>query len=144
MYTNDLIRNFEKRAKKSDLKYLVGEPASTREIEKAQERLGVRFPSQLKQFYQTINGLHVNNPLLDILCLNDLEIDKSGRIHFATFDKNHRIGFNTAELNAAEQWDIINMETEFKLTLTVASFWSNKIWGWIDRRRPVWQDENYY
>jgi hypothetical protein len=29
------------------------------------------------------------------------------------------------------------------VTLTMASFWSNKIFGWLDRKRHIWEPEDY-
>ncbi|AEI63946.1 hypothetical protein LILAB_10175 [Corallococcus macrosporus] len=25
------------------------------------------------------------------------------------------------------------------MTLTMASFWSNKVFAWVDQRRPIWE-----
>ena len=143
MHTDHLIRNFEKRAVKQGMNYHLGSPASIYEIEQTQKRLKVKFPSQVKMFYQTINGLQVKDPHLEILCLNKIKVDEAGRIHFATFDQKHRICFDTTKINNAEQWDILNLDTGFTVTLTMASFWTNKIWAWIDSKRTIWKEEVY-
>lgn len=143
MHTDHLVKNFKERAQKKGMHYHLGNPASVEDIEQTQERLKITFPSQVKMFYQTVNGVQVKDPHLDIYCLNDIEIDESGKIHFATFDQKHRICFDTTTINNAGQWDIVNMDTGFTVTLTMASFWSNKIWAWIDSKRTIWKNEVY-
>ena len=52
---------------------------------------------------------------------------------------SERLGFDLRRRNDAEQWDILNVDTGFRVTLTMASFWSNKVLAWVDKRRAVWE-----
>ena len=60
---------------------------------------------------------------------------------FATFDHRRRTAFDPSSIRVADQWDIVNPDTGFRVTHTFASFITNKVWAWIDRNRPVWLDE---
>ena len=51
------------------------------------------------------------------------------------------LGFDTRSRNDADPWDIVTVDTGFLVTLTMASFWSNKVLAWVDSRRPVWRRE---
>ncbi|NVJ17578.1 hypothetical protein [Myxococcus sp. AM010] len=31
------------------------------------------------------------------------------------------------------------VDTGDRVTLTMASFWSNKVFAWVDQRRPIWE-----
>lgn len=44
------------------LKYSLAVAASIEEIRRAEERLGLSFPEQLKLFYGSYNGLRVDDP----------------------------------------------------------------------------------
>lgn len=141
MHLNHLEKNFQKREKRG-LIYKLNTPASGIVIEDAEDRMGVKFPDQVKMFYENCNGLNVENPALSIFAAESLETE-NGLIHFSIIDKKHKISFDTRTINDAGQWNIINENTGYLITLTLASFWSNKIWAWIDKQRTVWQKEYY-
>ena len=101
------------------------------------------MPQQVKWFYLLCNGLKVEAPPLEIKSIEDLYTDKTGKIIFAIFDKRHRICFDVSKNNAASQWDILNYDNGFIVTLTMASFWTNKIFAWLDKRRTIWKEETY-
>jgi hypothetical protein len=105
-------------------------------------QLGCELPEQICFFYRQMNGLKVEDPSFDILPIQELEVDESKTIHFATADGDRRICFDCSRLNEAGQWDIIDATSGYRITLTMASFWSNKIWKWIDRRRAFWVGEH--
>lgn len=130
---------FEKLSKTRKLTYTLGVPAREVDILQAEANLGVSFPEQIKLFYGKFNGLHVENPALDVLPIVRLEFDSSNRLHFATLDHERRLYFDTSTKNEAGQWDIVS-ENGFKVTLTMASFWSNKIFAWIENERPIWEE----
>jgi len=50
----------------------------------------------------------------------------------------HRFRFDTSHLNNVGQWYVFFFESRYQVTLTMASFWSNKIWNWIDKNRAIW------
>ena len=130
---------FEKLSNLSGLKYSLGESALEGDVSQAEERLGISFPAQVVIFYKNFNGLRVEKPQLEVLPIGNLNFAFPNRLHFATFDGNHRLYFDTSQTNAAEQWDIV-AEDDFRVTLTMASFWSNKIFAWVERKRVIWEE----
>jgi hypothetical protein len=143
MHIDHFIYNLEKRAKKNGLKFQVGKPANESAIVAFEERSGIKLPQQVKWFYLVCNGLKVEAPPLEIKLIDDLKADETGKIVFAIFDKKHRICFDASKNNTASQWDILNYDTGFVVTLTMASFWTNKVFAWLDKRRTIWKEETY-
>jgi hypothetical protein len=45
------------------------------------------------------------------------------------------------DINEAGERNIVNYQTNFVITKTMASFLNNKIWAWLDRGRKIWQKE---
>ena len=85
------------------------------------------------------NGLKTFNPDFEIIDLNSWKL-RDKFIHFATFDKTHKIVFDTRKLNSANEWTILNEKNNYEITLTISSFWSNKIWHWLKQRHKIWTD----
>lgn len=136
------IDQLKPRFLSSELDFSLGEGASEAEIFESGKYLSVTFPDQIKEFYTTCNGVMVAEPSLNIYPLNELQIN-SGIIEFCSINRDHRIGFNTKSTNEAGQWDIINISTKYRITFTMASFWSNKIWAWLLSRREIWGEETH-
>ena len=107
---------------------------------KAEQRLGAQFPPQVRSFYQHYDGLRVEEPQLEILSVDEMEFAAPNLLHFATLDGRHRLHFDTANINAAEQWNIVTSDG-FCVTLSMASFWSHRMWTWIENQRPIWEAE---
>lgn len=120
--------------------YVLGPPAAPSAIEAAESRLDERLPDQVSLFYQVMNGFEVPEPPIRILALENLE-RLGGAIRFSVIDRVHSLAFDVSELNAAGQWTVRNEADGYAVTRTFASFWSNKIWAWIDKRRPIWRRE---
>ena len=53
------------------------------------------------------------------------------------------IAVDLRKTNGANEWDIINYETKYVITKTFESFFANKVWAWIDRKRTIWKEEIY-
>jgi len=121
------------------LNYSLAAPASDEEIQKAERRLSVLFPGQVRLFYGSFNGLRVVDPQIEVLPVECLNFASPNRLHFATLDGNRALYFDVSHLNEAEQWDIVAADG-YRVTLTMASFWSNKIWAWIEKRRAIWRE----
>jgi hypothetical protein len=143
MHTDHFIQNLEKRANKNGLKFKVRKPAIESAIVAFEERNRITMPQQVKLFYLMCNGLKVAAPSLEIKSIEELNIDEMGKIIFAVIDKRHRICFDVSKNNATPQWAILNYDTGFIVTLTMASFWTNKIFAWLDKRRTIWKEETY-
>lgn len=111
-----------------------------RSHEEAEQSLAVVFPSQVRDFYQFYNGLRVEEPHLEILSIEEIRYQKAPLLHFATVNREHQVCFDTSRINEAGQWDIVTADGH-RITLTMASFWSNKLWAWIDKRRHIWESE---
>jgi hypothetical protein len=127
------------------LVYTIGAPSSESTIADAEQRLALRFPKQVVDFYTAYNGLRVEEPQIEILTVERLEYlteNSSSLLHFATVDHLHKVYFDTSHINVAGQWDIV-ASSGYRITFTMASFWSNKLWAWIDKQRTIWKDESY-
>jgi hypothetical protein len=84
--------------------------------------------------------LRVDDPQLEILSIERLNFASPGRLHFATLEDSRRLFFDVSHLNVAEQWNIVT-EKAYRVTYTMASFWTNKIWAWVEKKRAIWEDE---
>ncbi len=133
-----LSGNFDKRARKYGLQYQLGMPAIQEQIAQAEQNLSVTFSDQIRMFYSTCNGLVVQEPHLEIFSLEHL-IKEEHMLHFAVINRNHQLCFDCSHLNEANQWNIIHYHDGYIITFTFASFWSNKIWAWIDKKREIWR-----
>jgi|TARA_B110000908_G_C9874126_1_gene279652 cell wall assembly regulator SMI1 len=124
----------------SNFEYSFGEKISSNNIEFIENKLNLTFPEKVKKFYSFTNGLKTTNPNFEIIELNKLKKEKA-LVHFATFDNNKKIYFETEKWNNANEWNIIEKETNYELTKTISSFWSNKIWHWIENKKRIWENE---
>lgn len=143
MHLDVFIKQFEKQSEEYGLIYELGPPATAADIAAAERRLGVSFPEPVVRFFSSCDGLQVVEPHLKINALDQLKFIGDRLIHLATFDKEHRLAFDVSEVNQADQWSIVNADTGYRVTFSMASFWTNKVWAWIDRRRTVWEEETY-
>ena len=137
MNLHDIKINLEKL----NTEYSLEQGASEKEINKAQELIGEKFPEQIIEFYKNCNGFSVNSKL-EVYEINQLK-ESGNIIVFAVFNKIHPVGYDISRLNTAGQWDIVNVETKFIITHTMASFLTNKIWAWLLRGREIWAIEKY-
>ena len=146
-----LLEHFIKRLnniQKSNInfKYTLGTIPTSNEIEQLEQRLNIKIPSKILAFYLTTNGLITLDPNFEIKEINSWECE-SQFIHFATFNNSIRIYFDTAKLNEVSEWTIINRERNCIVTLSISSFWSNRIWHWLEHKRKIWEDDwwtNHY
>jgi hypothetical protein len=123
-----------------NFEYKFGEKLNSNDFDFIEKKLNINFPEKIKEFYQFTNGLKTLNPNFEIIELDKLT-SKNSLIHFATFDKTKKICFMTEKLNNAKEWTIIEKESKYELTLTISSFWSNKIWHWLEKKNKIWENE---
>jgi len=143
MRLEEFESNLKRRKERKGLQYVLNPGASAELIRNAENRLG-ELPDQIRQFYDYFNGLSINNSTFRVLPIEELKRDKSGKIPFCTFDGGIiTLSFDASIRNAANQWTIENYATSYVVTLTMASFWTNKIIGWLDRDRRIWEPEEY-
>jgi hypothetical protein len=140
VHLEDFPLRLEELARRKGVEYELGVPISEEEMREVEVFLGVTFPEQVRMFYRNFNGFSVKNPRLEILPIEKLIRDSAGRLLFATMEHGRLIYFETSRTNQAGQWDIV-AENGYRITLTMASFWSNKVWAWLDKSRPIWRDE---
>lgn len=138
------IEHFIKRLDKiqqtrTGFKYRLGKPLQLSDIKTIEIKLGVLIPEKIKDFYMVANGLITSNPNFEIIELDLLTVE-AGLIHFATFDTVNQVFFNVAELNSAGEWSIVSKDTNYQITLTISSFWTNKIWHWIEQNHKIWRE----
>ena len=141
MHLDHVAMHLERRAQQCGLRVVLGTPVSDISVAAAEARLHLAFPAQVRRFYQHYNGLRVEDPPLEVLPIEQFAFAATQRLHFATVNHIHQLCFDTSRLNEARQWDILAYPSELQVTLTMASFWSNKLWAWIDKGRPIWQPE---
>ena len=140
MHLEHFRARFEKLSKERDFIYFLAEKAIEQEVAEIESKLKISFPAQVKLFYESFNGLKVNFPKLEIFPVENLKFLSKNRLNFAVIDENHRLFFDTSYYNEANQWNIV-ADDDFLVTLTMASFWSNKIWAWIEKERKIWKEE---
>jgi len=131
MHLKDFELAFEKRAASSGLEYRIRPPTQEAAIDAAEGFLRVEFPQQLRDFYSVCNGFLVPSPHIEILRIEALNFIRQDLLHFCTIEQCHSLCFDTSHLNEARQWCILDAETNFRVTYTMASFWSNKVWTWV-------------
>ncbi len=131
---------FSNLSQHRELKYSLADPASDEQVRRGEQELGLSFPAQVRLFYRSYNGLRVEEPHLEVLPIERLSLPLPNRLHFATLDGSERLYFDVSHTNEAEQWDIVTADG-FRVTLTMASFWSTRMWSWIEKKRPIWQPE---
>jgi hypothetical protein len=141
VYLEHFKLNIDNRRDATGLRVTLRTGAAEDTLNAAEDRIGHRFPAQVRAFYSQFDGLIVDDPPFEILPVDDLSLDDQSRIHFATADRIHLICFDCSSVNEAEQWDIVDADTGNHITYTMASFWSNKMWKWIDRRLEFWRGE---
>lgn len=119
--------------------YRLNAGATEAEVHECEERLSVLVTTAIVPFWTVINGLLVDNPRLEVLPLSKFSLEGKSLV-FAICSNDMSIAFDTAGVNVANQWSIINARTGYRVTYTVASFWSAHMWTWIVKRRPIWFD----
>lgn len=142
MRIEEFETNLKKRQGRSRLQFTLNPGANPELISEAESRLG-HLPDQVRLFYSHVNGFSVEAPALKIERIENLRKDKEGTIPFCRLGQDIILSFDANEINEAGQWTIQNHETSHVVTLTMASFWSNKIFGWLDRERRIWELEDY-
>jgi hypothetical protein len=124
---------------KPNFKFQLGQKIKKEDIEILEKRIGVVFPEKLTLFYLHLNGLKTENLSFIIIPINELQLVNEN-IHFATFNNIIPICLNTKTLNQTNEWSIINKATNYELTKSISSFWSNKIWHWLEKGNTIWED----
>ena len=140
MRLEQLSSRFSNLSKNRELKYSLGSPASDEEIVRREQEWGLSFPAQVRSFYRSYNGLRVEEPHIEVLPVERLSLSMPDRLHFATLNGREHLYFDVSHINEAEQWDIVATD-DFRVTLTMASFWSIRMWSWIEKKRPIWLPE---
>jgi len=142
MHIEQVAVQLKRRSVEHGWRYSLGEPAPESALLETESRLGVRFPEQVKVFYRSYDGLVVEIPAIIVHRLEKLRFASSNLLLFATLQDQHDLCFDVSHVNAADQWDIVSGETRYRVTLTMASFWSNKLWAWLDKGRPIWMESD--
>jgi hypothetical protein len=140
MNLDDFIKQLEKTKSSTDgFDFCLGGKLEFESLSTFEKRNEIEIPLKIKEFMLVANGLKTFNPDFEIIDFNSWEF-RDRFIHFATFDKKHKIVFDTRKLNSANEWTILNEKDNYEITLTISSFWSNKIWHWLQQRHEIWTD----
>ena len=140
MLLDQIPLRFKNLSLRCEINYSLAGPASDTAIEETEQRLSVSFPQPVRSFYQHYNGLRVDDPELEILPLEQMLFSSSNLLRFARVNGDPYLHFDTSAMNNAGQWNIVTTGG-FCVTLSMASFWSNRMWTWIEKRRAIWQEE---
>lgn len=138
MRIEEFESNLKKRRERNGLQFTLNTGASPELISEAEMSLG-HLPEQVRLFYSHFNSCTVDTPALRIEPIEDLRKDEEGKIPFCRLGQDIVLSFEANKINEAGQWTIQNHDTSYVVTLTMASFWSNKIFGWLDRERRIWE-----
>jgi hypothetical protein len=143
MRIEELDRALEKAALVHGSRHVLAGPASEAEIRGFEARVNGAAPPQVAMFYRHCNGLSVAAPKVDVFPIEDLHRKEPGLVPFCRFDGRHELSFDVRQRNAADEWTIINADTGFQVTLTLASFLFNKLFAWVKKQRPIWGPESW-
>jgi len=138
VYIDQVLNRFTTLATKG-LAFRLNGGADARTVHEAEERFGVEFPEQVAQFWTAIDGLQVEDPPFELASLSEMLLD-NGLLVFGRCDRHVRLAFDARSRNEADRWSIVNADTGYRITFTVASFWSSHMWTWLVKRRPIWYD----
>ena len=136
------IEHFLSNLSKRPIEFRVGAPCDREALDAASARLGSPLPEQLCSFYLHVNGLDVTDPALQVPPVQELRRSGNGLIRFATLDHRQHLALDSTRSNEAGQWSVVSEATGYVVTLTIASFWSNKIFAWLDKKREIWSPEH--
>jgi hypothetical protein len=136
VHLDQLARRLPPQADKG-LVYRLFPGATLLQFQEAESRLAIKFPEQPAIFWTTFNGFKIIDPPFQIFPIEEL-IRERDLLIFSTCNEDVRIAFDIRSLNSAGQWSIINADTNYQITLTMASYWSTHMWSWIAKHRPIW------
>ena len=135
------LKYFEQQFQKRNIQVNLNPGLSEEEIELHQIRLKIILPKLVRIFYAFANGYEVKGfNFIQLPIENWIELP-DGMIQFMTIENKSKIGWDVTHLNDANEWDILNCITKNRITLTMTSLWSNKIWKWFDRKKEFWNGE---
>ena len=141
MHIEDFIRRLDRISSvDKNFSYSIDKNISLDIVEKTEMKLKISIPEKIKLFYLFLNNLKTKNPDFEIVGIENWILE-NGFINFAIFDSLGIVSFDTRKLNEAEEWNIVNRTIDYELTMTISSFWSNKIWKWLEQRRPIWKPD---
>ena len=135
-------KEIELNLRKVGSSFVLGQGASLETIRESEARLGINFPNEIINFYETLNGLSVATPKFELLRVEELQRNNE-LVIFGQFNGCVPVGFESSSINSAKQWNIVNSNNGYVITLTISSFLTNKIWAWLLRGREVWEKEIY-
>jgi len=119
---------------------VVGAPATPDLLAEVESRVGLALPQPVRAFWQAFDGIEVVDPPFQIHQLANLTYSGS-LLTFCRCNHEHSLAFRTV-VNEAGEWSIVNAETAFTVTMTMASFAVTRMWSWLLQRRPIWQEED--
>jgi hypothetical protein len=138
MHLDQIARRFDSLAHQG-LIYRLAPGAALSALQEAEVRLNVKFPGQVTAFWSAFDGIEVDDPPFKLLPVREMK--RGGDlIVFGVCDRTVRIAFDVSGPNHAGQWSILNAETGYCITFTMASLWSVHMWSWIVKHRPFWYD----
>lgn len=143
MFLNQFKSALEKKRNKGVISYSLNHNVNVSE-EQIMTLLGENIPSNVKVMLMDFGAFKIDKPRsFELLEFSDLKIIRERFLLFAIINDVENICFDMRKINSANEWDIINIKDEFIITHTLSSFFTNKVWAWIDRSRTIWKEEIY-
>lgn len=140
-FVNEFVKALDKKQNSNKISCVI-DTGSFEFDSKEKEKLN--YPESVQVLYTNINGLKIVEPrAFELLKFSELELIDEKYLFFALINENQKICFDVTSLNAAGEWDIVELENKYLITKTLASFLTNKIWAWVDRSRTIWKEESY-
>lgn len=139
IYVDDFIRRIEKMISTDQISAII-------KINSKFEYKNIPFanniPQGISDLYCKLNSLQIIYPRqFELLPIEQFRLINDKYLYFATINHIEKLGFNILQTNVAGEWDIVNTNNDFRITYTLGSFLTTKIWRWINWGKEIWQEE---
>lgn len=139
IYVDDFIHRIEKMISTDQISAII-------KINSKFEYKNIPFanniPQGISDLYCKLNSLQIIYPRqFELLPIEQFRLINDKYLYFATVNHIEKLGFNILQTNVAGEWDIVNTNNDFRITYTLGSFLTTKIWRWINWGKEIWQEE---
>jgi hypothetical protein len=119
-FINELIKALNKKQNSNKISCVI----DTGNIE-FNSKENLNYPASVQALYSNINGLKISEPrAFELLRFTDLELIDGKYLYFALINENQQICFDVTSLNAAGEWDIVELENKYLITKNISQFFN--------------------
>ena len=109
-----------------------------------EDTINLNFPADVLFVLKNLQSINIKYPRsFCFYSVSNVKVIENHFLQFALLNDTQRICFDTSKINSAGEWDIINYENKYLITMTMSSFLVNKVWAWLDRGRHIWEEEYF-